>query len=254
MSDLALIERAVSAARARDDETLAELLSPHFFARLASGRIIIGEAGFVEAVSYGTVVSTPAADAFHDLEQLGEGFVLSYEHRPGASALEPGAWLIHVRDLRLDALIHFPSAEAAVESLPPHMRDLPATELVARAIAASNTRDMSALVEMLAGDFEVVPAAGAKPLRGIPALLDMQEMIAERFDRYELIPDRIEYLGDGFVLVEGRLETSSAGVENTSPRAILARVQNGLATGWRLFDSAEQARAAAGRRLGEDSN
>jgi hypothetical protein len=123
-----LIARAVQLAGERNERGLASVLSPHFFARLASGRIVLGIPGFLEAVSYETVLSSPVRPAFENLEDLGAGFLLSPELDTARSGVRPGAWLLHIREDRITAALHFDSLATARRSVSPHVAPASATE------------------------------------------------------------------------------------------------------------------------------
>lgn len=239
-----LIARAAQLAGDKDERALASVLSPHFFARLASGRIVHGVTGFREVLSYETVLASPVRAPFAELEELGGGFVLAPEPDTARPGVRPGAWLLHIHTNRLTAALHFESPEGARRSLPPHVRSVPPTEVVERAIDAANRRDMVELVSFISGDFTLVAEPGAAPLTGIPALLDVQESIAARFDSYELVPTRILDCGAGYVLVEGHVVMQIDGATNRAPRAILVRVESELATEWTLYETVDQARGA----------
>jgi hypothetical protein len=237
-----LIARAAQLAGDGDERVLASVLSPHFFARLASGRMVQGVPGFREALSYETVLSSPVRPPFGELEELGSGFVLAPEPDTARPGVRPGAWLLHVHTGRLSTALHFASPESARRSLPPHVRSVPPTEVIERAIAAANRRDMVELVSFVSGNLTLVAEPGAAPVTGIPALLDLQESLAARFDSYELVPARIRDCGAGYVLVEGHVVVQVDGLTNRSPRVILARVESELATEWTLYETVEQAR------------
>ncbi len=131
------------------------------------------------------------------------------------------------------------------------MRDLtPNEELTTRAIAAWNTGDAGAAVELCAPDCVMLPVITGTivgdPYRGHDGVRAWFRDYIEAFDEFQFTAEEMRDFGDR-ILVVGRVHAKGydSGIEIDQPFAFCSTIRDGLAVRFRSFLDVEAATAAA---------
>jgi len=126
-------------------------------------------------------------------------------------------------------------------------------ELVRSAIEALNGRDMERLLELLDPDVELVTVKAVfegTEYRGHDGLRRYLADMSEDWERFSYELDSLTPVGDGLVLVTGRMHARGreTGTEVESPGAWLNEVRDGVVVSVHFYADADAALAAAQER------
>jgi ketosteroid isomerase-like protein len=124
-------------------------------------------------------------------------------------------------------------------------------DIVRRAFAAFEQRDLDALLEVCAPEIVFEPvtarlAAGGEPYRGHDGMRRYLEDVARTWQELRPAPDTFYEREGGIVAVTGRVYAWGAGRVIDAPAGWLWRVEGGKLAYGRVFETAAGALAAAG--------
>ena len=259
--DTDVVAELLEATDARRWDRVLELTSEDIVAQHSSGRLYVGRSGFSKWLLDSSSSST--ARWFHTvrLRALGDGFVLvvGAEHRDpirGTREAVPGAWIHHVRDGRVTAVIYYRTERQAMWSLAGPRRGELTADLLERFFDAFNRNDRVALVSMV-GDGLRFSAATVDPgtvVEGVDQFVHRTAVAGELYDDIVVDVLALEELRRGFCVVDAVVRTTSGSRVTAIPAAWLVRVADDRIAEMILHPDVEGARKEALLRLAEDAD
>lgn len=243
----------------RDYQALVRLLSKDCFVRLSSGRIYVGADGLSSWIAESAARYEDRHFELHSVSHLRDGFLLikGTEHRTvvrtGEQAV-PGAWLVHVEDERVTAVVYFRTEADAIRSLVPPDEPQGPVELVERVLDAFNRDDYVEMISRMGErhQFSSSLVDPGKPKEGVGRLAQLLAELERAYRGVVVESYELADLGGGFVLVEATVRTESETGFAKRAAVWLARTSDGLFSQFLHFEDAESARAAA-QEAGEEA-
>ncbi len=232
-SDTDVVVELADAIEKRDFRCVVALLAENFFARLSTGQIYVGSTGLSNWISDAArmfesrrlelLAVRPVAPEFVLLEGVEHQVLPNGEHRAN-----PGFWLHHVRNGRVNAIVYFRTEHDALASLAAPGRSEPAVDLVDRMIDAFNREDYVAIIRGISADYRFDSAIVEPGVvrEGLDAVLRRLIAVKDSYEALVIESARLEDLGGGYVLAEGVLRTEQDGETSRRDATWLARVED----------------------------
>ncbi len=255
MSARETVERLISAEVEQDFATVLELLAEHSFSQRDSGRIYIGHRGVSDWIRDFARHYTSSDFVVHSIRELDDShyvLVTGLQHRTtvrGEAEAVPGAWLYHVADGRVTAVVYFRTEADALRSLSGPGRGERPYEVVQFILDAYNRRDLASILALIHPDIRFTQHLTGEmhSLEGIDALARHLASIDDHYPGVLFETYHLTEIGHDFVLVETLLRVD-ADAERFSA-VFLARVERGKLSEFVLHEDVEAARFAATVRI-----